>query len=142
MRCRDSRASRLCGQSQVSFRSQRRQTSICLRCNLFLPRMKALVHSSPMLAKRPACPTCCEFPPKHPVPEHPTEWEFPSFLGGTPWIDTLREVYAHPLAFPASISPEVGLLLYSLVRNIRPMTVVETGTFIAVSTIWIAAAAG
>jgi cephalosporin hydroxylase len=44
------------------------------------------------------------------------------------------------MAFPASISPEAGLMLFSLVRNIRPRVVVEVGTFIGVSTLWIAAA--
>jgi predicted O-methyltransferase YrrM len=49
-------------------------------------------------------------------------------------------MYAMPIAFPASLAPEAGLLLHSLVRNIRPRVVIETGTFIGMSTIWIAAA--
>ncbi|MEM8757689.1 MAG: class I SAM-dependent methyltransferase [Planctomycetota bacterium] len=79
-------------------------------------------------------PTCPE--------RHPTRWAFPAWLRNesVPWLRTLAELYDHPAAFPASISPEAGLLLFSLVRNIRPRTVVEVGSFIGVSAIWIAAA--
>lgn len=46
----------------------------------------------------------------------------------------------HGCAFPASIAPESGLLLHSIIRNTRPKLVVETGTFLGVSALWIAAA--
>ncbi|MEL6795777.1 MAG: class I SAM-dependent methyltransferase [Planctomycetota bacterium] len=74
--------------------------------------------------------------------QHPDRWTFPDWLrnDSVPWLRTLAELYDHPAAFPASISPEAGLLLFSLVRNIRPRTVVEVGSFIGVSTIWMAAA--
>ncbi len=74
--------------------------------------------------------------------QHPDRWVFPAWLrnDSVPWLKTLAELYDHPAAFPASISPEAGLLLFSLVRNIRPRTVVEVGSFMGVSTIWMAAA--
>jgi predicted O-methyltransferase YrrM len=73
--------------------------------------------------------------------QHPTHWEFPEYLDGSvPWVGVLRELYASPLSFPASFSPQAGLLLHALVRNIRPRTALEIGSFIGISTIWIAAA--
>src|SRR5205085_10840214 len=73
--------------------------------------------------------------------QHPRGWTFPDFLDpAVPWVGVLRDLYAWPASFPASFSPEAGLLLYSLVRNIRPRMVVEVGSFLGVSTIWIAAA--
>src|SRR3989442_4223552 len=73
--------------------------------------------------------------------DHPRTWEFPAYLGADlPWLRTLRDLYAGPYAFPASIAPEAGLFLFALVRNLRPRTVVEVGSFIGISTIWIAAA--
>ncbi|MBX3358460.1 MAG: class I SAM-dependent methyltransferase [Phycisphaeraceae bacterium] len=73
---------------------------------------------------------------------HPTHWEFPAFLDnpGCQWLQGLKRLYANPLSFPSSLSPEGGLLVHSLIRNIRPRLVIETGTFVGVSTIWIAAA--
>lgn len=74
--------------------------------------------------------------------DHPRAWQFPRYLDNpaTPWIRVLKEIYASPYAFPASIAPQAGLMLFSLVRNIRPRTVVEVGSFVGVSTIWMAAA--
>jgi len=74
--------------------------------------------------------------------EHPRAWEWPAYLdpAAAPWLATLRRLYASPLSFPASLSPEAGLLVHALVRNIRPRVVVETGTWIGISSIWIASA--
>lgn len=74
--------------------------------------------------------------------DHPTRWEWPAYLNasGVPWLDELRALYASPLAFPSSISPQAGLLLHSLVLNVRPRIAVEVGTFIGSSTLWIASA--
>jgi predicted O-methyltransferase YrrM len=71
--------------------------------------------------------------------DHPKAWTFPAYLDSAtvPWLAVLKELYASPLAFPASFSPEAGLLLHSLVRNIRPRTIVEVGSFLG---IWMAAA--
>ncbi len=75
------------------------------------------------------------------VQDHPTAWTFPAYLDPSePWVAMLRELYHSPLAFPASLSPAMGLLLHSLVRNARPRVVVEVGTFLGVSTIWMASA--
>ncbi len=74
--------------------------------------------------------------------DHPKTWRFPTFLDNpaVPWLAVLKDLYASPLAFPASFSPEAGLLLYALIRNIRPRTIVEVGSFLGISTIWMAAA--
>lgn len=73
---------------------------------------------------------------------HPKAWTWPAFLAGssTPWLRTLERLYALPSTFPAAMSPETGLLLFALVRNIRPRTVIEVGAYVGVSTIWMAAA--
>lgn len=74
--------------------------------------------------------------------KHPTGFVFPAYLDnpGCRWLQVLKKMYGLPLAFPASLSPEAGLLVHALVRNIRPRVVIETGTFIGMSTTWIAAA--
>lgn len=73
---------------------------------------------------------------------HPSAWAWPAWLSGSSsaWLRTLERLYGLPMAFPAAMSPETGLLLFSLVRNIRPRTVIEVGSFIGISTIWLAAA--
>lgn len=72
----------------------------------------------------------------------PQPWAFPACLDNPScrWLQALKRLYADPVTFPASISPEGGLLLHSIVRNTRPRVVVETGTFLGVSAMWIAAA--
>src|ERR1043165_6940786 len=82
------------------------------------------------------------FPMLRAEEDHPKAWTFPSYLDNpaVPWLTVLKELYASPLAFPASFSPEAGLLLHALVRSIRPRTIVEVGSFLGVSTIWMAAA--
>lgn len=74
--------------------------------------------------------------------KHPTRWEFPAYLDNPScrWLACLKEMYAMPIIFPASLSPEAGLLVHSLIRNLRPRVVVEVGSFLSVSTHWIAAA--
>lgn len=81
------------------------------------------------------------FPHMH-TPEHPRNWDFPAYLDNpnSRWLQALKAMYALPISFPASLSPEAGLLLHSLIRNIRPKVVIETGTFVGISTMWIAAA--
>src|SRR5262245_13311355 len=72
--------------------------------------------------------------------EHPRSWSFPATLGDAPWERELRALYADQIAFPASISPQAGLLLHAVVLNLRPRIVVETGTFLGASTLWMASA--
>jgi predicted O-methyltransferase YrrM len=69
-------------------------------------------------------------------------YDIPETLGQlqTKWAGALRDIYATPIARPASLSPAQGGLLRSLLINIRPATVVELGCFVGVSTIWIASA--
>ncbi|MFN0131769.1 MAG: O-methyltransferase [Phycisphaerales bacterium] len=74
--------------------------------------------------------------------EHPRAWEWPAYLDqpACAWLMALKELYATPWAFPASLAPEAGLMLFALVRNIRPRRAIEIGSFIGVSTIWMGAA--
>ena len=74
--------------------------------------------------------------------DHPRAWEFPAYLSDpdTPWLRELRDLYTQSVAFPASISPQSGLLLHALVLNLRPRVAVETGTFLGASTLWMASA--
>lgn len=82
------------------------------------------------------------FPRLRDEAEHPTAWTWPAYLDAAscPWLGALRDLYSTPWAFPASLSPEAGLMLFALVRNLRPRVAIEIGSFIGVSTIWMAAA--
>ncbi len=73
---------------------------------------------------------------------HPKAWEFPAYLKQPEiaWLAELERAYAEPITFPSSLSPEMGLMLHSLVRNIAPTTAIEIGTFMGVSSLWIASA--
>jgi len=73
---------------------------------------------------------------------HPTRWDFPTYLDNPNcrWLQCLKEMYSMPIIFPASVSPEAGLMLHGLIRNLRPRIVIEVGTFLSVSTHWIAGA--
>lgn len=74
--------------------------------------------------------------------DHPKAWAFPDYLDSpsSRWLQSLKEMYAMPISFPASVSPEAGLMLHGLVRNLRPRVVLEVGTFLSVSTHWMASA--
>lgn len=71
---------------------------------------------------------------------HP--WTVPADLRARvePWCRTLVKTYEDHASWPASIVPEGGMLLHALVRNIQPTRIIETGTCLGVSTIWMAAA--
>lgn len=80
------------------------------------------------------------FPRLEDESRHPRAWGFPAWLDArVRWVNVLGDLYARAETFPASISPQAGLLLHALVRNIRPRTAVEVGAFVGVSTIWMAA---
>ncbi len=83
-----------------------------------------------------------QFFPRAQDEQHPHRWEFPAYLDnpGCRWLQALKEMYEMPIVFPASLSPEAGLMLHSLIRNFRPRVIVEVGTFCSVSTHWMAAA--
>lgn len=74
--------------------------------------------------------------------DHPTRWIFPDYLDNpnSRWLQCLKEMYSMPITFPASLAPEAGLLLHAFIRNFRPRVVVEVGSFLSVSTHWIASA--
>lgn len=74
--------------------------------------------------------------------DHPTTWNFPAYLDNPScaWLASLKDLYQNQLSFPASISPEGGLMLHGVVRNARPKVVIETGTFLSASAHWIASA--
>lgn len=76
-----------------------------------------------------------------PVGRH-EPWTIPADLAARdePWARTLVGIYSDRSCWPGSIAPEAGMLLHMLVRNIRPRTIVETGTFMGVSSIWLASA--
>lgn len=70
------------------------------------------------------------------------KYHIPSFFQGQPeaWLHELNTVYESPDACPACLSPEQGQLIRALILNIAPRHIVEIGTFIGVSTIWMAGA--
>lgn len=70
------------------------------------------------------------------------KWQIPKFLAQNKakWAKILIRIYKHPMSFPGSISPFTGELLRALIMNIAPKNVMEIGSFIGVSSIWIASA--
>jgi predicted O-methyltransferase YrrM len=76
-----------------------------------------------------------------PVGRH-EPWVIPPDLAARTeaWARTLVGVYSEHSCWPGSIAPEAGQMLHTLVLNIRPRTIVETGTFMGVSSIWMASA--
>jgi predicted O-methyltransferase YrrM len=68
------------------------------------------------------------------------ESKLPSEMPGAFLNAAIRTLESDKAAFPGSIYPEVGRLLYAMVRAIRPKTVVETGSFIGYSTLCLAQA--
>lgn len=73
---------------------------------------------------------------------HSGRWPIPADLEARPeaWAQELCRLYRRSASWPASIAPDVGLLIHALVRNLQPRTVIETGTCLGASTIWIASA--
>lgn len=69
-------------------------------------------------------------------------WPVPEDLrqNPEPWAKLLARLYTRPASWPACVSPETGMFIHTLVRNIRPRVIVETGTCHGASTIWMAAA--
>jgi len=72
---------------------------------------------------------------------YPTYYDLPEWLRqcSLPWTRTLVEMYRHPFACPSALSPVQGALISSLIANIAPTLVVEIGSFIGISTLWLAA---
>ena len=78
----------------------------------------------------------------HLVGPHPTSWQWPAYLNAdaAPWMRSLKNLYDMPITFPASLSPEAGLMLHGLIRNLQPKLIIEIGSFLSVSTHWMTAA--
>lgn len=57
-----------------------------------------------------------------------------------PWTDALRDLYAIPVAYPASLPPSQGLQLRTLALERKVRRCIEVGCFIGVSSLWIASA--
>ncbi|GAW87804.1 conserved hypothetical protein [Bathymodiolus platifrons methanotrophic gill symbiont] len=75
-------------------------------------------------------------------PKPGDKWDVPRFLSSnsSEWAKVLVKIYEHPMSFPGSVSPNMGNLLRALIMNIVPRTVVEVGSYIGISTLWIASA--
>ena len=71
-----------------------------------------------------------------------TTYETPSWLKNSneEWCKVLKEIYKNPITHPASISPQQGEFLRSIILNTNPSVVVEIGTFMGSSAIWIGSA--
>lgn len=90
----------------------------------------------------PAPGGLAHFPVLESAQAHPSEWVFPTYLRNSScrWLASLEDLYAEPITFPASLSPEAGLLLHGLIRNLRPRVIIEVGVFCSISTHWMASA--
>lgn len=90
----------------------------------------------------PPAETLAHFPTLECDELHPKSWVFPPSLNAADckWLAALRQLYDEPVTFPASLSPQAGMLLHSLVCNTRPRVIIEVGMFCSISTHWIAAA--
>ncbi len=77
---------------------------------------------------------------REPAGEAGGRFELPAHLreADLPWAKTLVAMYADEVAFPTSLSPTQGDFLRSLVANVAPRRVVEIGSFIGISSVWMA----
>lgn len=55
------------------------------------------------------------------------------------WLLVLKNHYGMPAANPASVSPAQGELLKAILANVSAKTVVEIGSYLGISTLWLAA---
>lgn len=69
-------------------------------------------------------------------------WELPDWLTASedPVWQVIASVYAEPMTRPASLPPSQGRQLYELVLAAAPRRAVEIGSFLGVSTLWMASA--
>jgi len=56
------------------------------------------------------------------------------------WTKELCDLYSSPMTRPTSLSPQQGEFLRSIVVNSNPKSMVEIGTFLGVSTLWVGGA--
>jgi predicted O-methyltransferase YrrM len=66
---------------------------------------------------------------------------FPDYMlsANSGWLSILKNLYEMPAANPASISPAQGEFLKAILSNISAKIVVEIGSYIGISTLWLAA---
>ena len=57
-----------------------------------------------------------------------------------PWAKTLVSMYQQPFAYGTSFSPAQGQFLRNFVSDVQPQTIVEIGSFLGISTLWMASA--
>lgn len=76
------------------------------------------------------------------MPKPGDRWVVPDYLRETKsrWAKALVKLYEHPMSFPGCISPDAGNILRALVINIAPRNVMEIGSYLGASTIWISSA--
>lgn len=69
-------------------------------------------------------------------------WDVPEWLDGSddPVWRVIAEQYREPMTRPASLPPSQGRQLYELILTTAPKQVVEIGSFLGLSTLWIASA--
>lgn len=74
--------------------------------------------------------------------EYGLTYRLPGYLEASdaPWCAALRTMYADPVTRPTSLSPQQGEFLRALTVNTNPLTVVEIGAFLGVSSLWIGGA--
>ncbi len=72
----------------------------------------------------------------------PGAYILPDSMEGSPdrWLQALAEVYRHPCAYPAFLSPSQGLQLREWVLEQKPRNVLEIGCFMGASSLWMASA--
>lgn len=70
------------------------------------------------------------------------KWSIPDWLyaDSSDWAQTLVEMYAEPVAYPASLPPSQGKIVHDLILQHKPANVVEIGCFIGISSVWIGSA--
>lgn len=105
-------------------------------------RDKVELQRQQWLVTRKASYADLNFCPSATVEKTPHEWALSQWLATSPlaWAASLREMYAHPMAFPGSLSPAAGEMLRALIYNIAPHYVMEIGSLMGISTVWIASA--
>ncbi|HDN26048.1 MAG TPA: class I SAM-dependent methyltransferase [Thioploca sp.] len=101
---------------------------------------KLLVQQEKWLKERIIAGESLDFCPRATVDSTPARWELSSLLASSSlkWAEVLRDSYAHPMAFPGSISPCAGEMLRSMICNIAPRNILEIGCFVGISTLWLA----
>lgn len=75
------------------------------------------------------------------ITTHKFGYHLPDYIASANagWLLALKNTYELPAANPASVSPAQGELLKAILANISAKTVVEIGSYLGISTLWLAA---